>query len=98
MSRAKYFLGEWIDYNSFVGNRKETRCGRGICDKKPPSDRVRRMKTVHFRRSLALLATVSFVLSLVVARVPAAARWPTASRGRNAMVASQHELASKIGL
>jgi gamma-glutamyltranspeptidase/glutathione hydrolase len=55
------------------------------------------MKTTQFRRPMAGMVMLAIVLSLVVWTAPLAAA-PAPKRGKQAMVASQHELASKIGV
>ncbi|MEQ1603708.1 MAG: gamma-glutamyltransferase [Pyrinomonadaceae bacterium] len=55
------------------------------------------MKNLVFRRVAVALVAVLFVFSAVPCALPVFA-WPEPVRGRHAMVASQHELASKIGV
>ncbi len=56
------------------------------------------MKRIPLRPFLAAFFVVSLVFSLVPGSCFVLAAWPEPVRGKHAMVASQHELASKIGV
>ncbi|CAN5409494.1 gamma-glutamyltransferase [soil metagenome] len=56
------------------------------------------MKFKPVRPLLAFLFVWSLVVSFVPVSRPVSAAWPEPVRGKHAMVASQHELASKIGV
>ncbi len=56
------------------------------------------MKNMRIRFSLALLIISAFILSAGPFSNRVSAAWPDPVRGRHAMVASQHELASKVGV
>lgn len=55
------------------------------------------MKFLHIRRYVSTIVVLAVVLTSFVGTRSVAAAWPEPVRGRHAMVASQHELASKIG-
>lgn len=55
------------------------------------------MKFLHIRRYVSTILVLAVVLTSFVGTRSVAAAWPEPVRGRHAMVASQHELASKIG-
>ena len=56
------------------------------------------MQKTDVRSTLARLALAAFLFSLIPTRVFVFAASPEPVRGKHAMVASQHELASKIGI
>lgn len=56
------------------------------------------MRTAGFRLCLACLVLISLAFSTFILQVPVFGAAPAPVRGRNAMVASQHELASSIGV
>lgn len=56
------------------------------------------MKSKPVRRSFAFLFVLSLVFAIVPKGSPARASWREPVRGQHAMVASQHELASNIGV
>jgi len=56
------------------------------------------MTTKPFKRSVAFLLLFASLFSFVPASRPVAAAFREPVRGRHAMVASQHELASKVGV
>lgn len=55
------------------------------------------MKKLHYRRSYAALFLAALLFAFVPFGRSANAAWPEPVRGKHAMVASQHELASRIG-
>lgn len=56
------------------------------------------MRKSQIRLAVALFVLFSFILSSIPASTPVFAAWPEPVRGKHAMVASQHELASKVGV
>lgn len=56
------------------------------------------MKINLIRHALASVFALSLMLSTLPSRQPIFAAWPEPVRGKHAMVASQHELASRIGV
>lgn len=50
------------------------------------------------KKPLAIFITIAFLFSFIAAPVETLAAWREPSRGRHAMVASQHEIASRIGV
>ncbi len=56
------------------------------------------MKNLHLRVSLVVITLSAFLISAVPFATSVSAAWPDPVRGRHGMVASQHELASKIGV
>lgn len=55
------------------------------------------MKILQIRRYVSTILVLAIVFSSFVGTRSVSAAWPEPVRGRHAMVASQHELASKIG-
>ncbi len=55
------------------------------------------MKILQIRRYVSTILVLAIVFSSFVGTRNVSAAWPEPVRGRHAMVASQHELASKIG-
>ena len=55
------------------------------------------MKMQQYRRSFTALILAALLLAFIPLGQTANAAWPEPVRGKHAMVASQHELASKIG-
>lgn len=55
------------------------------------------MKILQIRRYVSTILVLAIVVTSFVGTRPVSAAWPEPVRGRHAMVASQHELASKIG-
>jgi gamma-glutamyltranspeptidase/glutathione hydrolase len=55
------------------------------------------MKNQLYRRSFAALFLAALLFAVIASERIAFAAWPEPVRGKHAMVASQHELASKIG-
>jgi len=56
------------------------------------------MRTSPFRKAFAVVFLFALTLSIVPADLKVLAEWREPVRGKRAMVASQHELASKIGV
>ncbi len=56
------------------------------------------MKIRHFRQPLALFLVTAFVLALAPVSERVSASWREPVRAQHAIVASQHELASKVGV
>ncbi len=56
------------------------------------------MRTNPFRKALAVVFLVALTLSVIPSNLTIRAEWREPVRGKHAMVASQHELASKIGV
>lgn len=56
------------------------------------------MKSRPFHRSLHLLLALSLLLGIMPLATPALAAWPDPVRAKHGIVASQHELASKVGV